>query len=137
MGQNAYTLHKQSKTKFRRHKTYANGINDLWQADLDDLSSLSNQNDSHRYLLTCIDVFSKYASVEPLKTKTGSSLTQALAKMIIDQKCHLLQTDKGTEFLNSAFQKLLKDHKIKHYTSENGDPLAAFETRNLRIRYLC
>src|SRR5271163_2706359 len=86
MGQNAYTLHKQSKIKFRRRKTYASGINDLWQADLVDLSSLSDQNDSHRYLLTCIDVFSKYARVEPLKTKTGSSLTQAFAKMIARSK---------------------------------------------------
>jgi len=75
MGQNAYTLHKQSNTKFPRRKTYAHGVNDLWQADLVDLSSLANQNDSNRYLLTCIDVFSKYARVEPLKNKTGSSLT--------------------------------------------------------------
>src|SRR5271163_2270655 len=129
MGQNAYTLHKQSKTKFRRRKTYANGINDLWQADLVDLSFLSNQNDAHRYLLTCIGVFSKYARVEPLKTKTGSSLTQAFAKMIVDQKCNLLQTDKGTKFLNCAFQKLLNDHKIKHYTSENDDIKAAVVER--------
>ena len=102
-GQNAYTLHKQSRSKFRRRKTLAHGINDLWQADLVDLSSLSNQNDSHRYLLTCIDVFSKYARVEPIKTQTGSALTQAFAKMIAEQQCNYLQTDKGTEFLNYSF----------------------------------
>src|SRR5271163_5186540 len=84
---------------------------------------------THRYLLTCIDVFSKYARVEPLKTKTGSSLTQAFAKMIVDQKCNLLQTDKGTEFLNSSFQKLLKDQNIKHHTSENDDIKAAVVER--------
>src|SRR5437870_3169280 len=67
MGQNAYTLHKQSRSKFRRRRTIAKSINELWQADLVDMSLLSNENDSNRYLLTCIDVFSKYARVEPLK----------------------------------------------------------------------
>jgi transposase InsO family protein len=129
MGQNAYTLHKQSNTKFPRRKTYAHGVNDLWQADLVDLSSLANQNDSNRYLLTCIDVFSKYARVEPLKNKTGSSLTQAFAKMIAKDKGNFLQTDKGSEFLNSSFQKLLKDRNIKHYTSENDDIKAAVVER--------
>jgi hypothetical protein len=49
--------------------------------------------------------------------------------MIVDRQCKLLQTDKGTEFLNSTFQKLLKDHNIRHYTSENDDIKAAVVER--------
>src|SRR3989442_10303620 len=129
MGQKSYTLHKQSKTIFRRRRTLAKGINDLWQADLVDLSLLSNENNSYRYLLTCIDVFSKYARVEPLKNKSGSTLTAAFTKMLAEQQCKLLQTDKGTEFLNSSFQKLLRDRNIRHYTSENDDIKAAVVER--------
>lgn len=129
MGENAYTLHKQSRTKFQRRKTFAKGINELWQADLVDLSLLCNENDSHRYLLTCIDVFSKFARVVPLKNKSGASLTAAFAKMIPIKRCKLLQTDKGSEFLNSSFQKLLKDNSIRHYTSENDDIKAAVVER--------
>ena len=129
MGQKSYTLHKQSKTRFRRRRTLAKGINDLWQADLVDLSLLSNENNSYRYLLTCIDVFSKYARVEPLKNKSGRTLTTAFAKMLAEQQCNLLQTDKGTEFLNSSFQKLLRDRNIRHYTSENDDIKAAVVER--------
>lgn len=129
MGEKSYTLHKQSRTKFRRRQTIARGINELWQADLVDLSLLSNENKSNRYLLTCIDVFSKYARVEPLKNKSGSSITSAFAKMIKDQQCELLQTDKGTEFLNASFQKLLMDRNIRHYTSENDDIKAAVVER--------
>jgi len=128
-GENAYTLHKQSKTKFRRRRTIAKGINELWQADLVDLSLLSKENDSQRYLLTCIDVFSKYARVEPLKNKSGSTLTIAFSKMIETQQCKLLQTDKGTEFLNEPFQKLLREKKIRHYTSENDDIKASVVER--------
>lgn len=129
MGTNAYTRHKQSRTKFRRRRTISKGINELWQADLADMSLLSSENNSYRYLLTCIDVFSKYARVEPLKTKSGSSLTAAFTKMIEHQQCQLLQTDKGTEFLNGSFQKLLKDHNIRHYTSENDDIKASVVER--------
>ena len=129
MGEKSYTLHKQSKTKFRRRRTVARGINELWQADLVDISLLSNDNNSFRYLLTCIDVFSKYARVEPLKNKSGSALTAAFTKMITKHQCKLLQTDKGTEFLNGSFQKLLKDHNIRHYTSENDDIKAAVVER--------
>src|SRR3989441_549230 len=129
MGQKSYTLHKQSKTKFRRRRTISKGINDLWQADLVDLSLLSNENNSYRYLLTCIDVFSIYARVEPLKNKSGSTLTAAFTKMLAEQQCKLLQTDKGTEFLNSSFQKLLRDRNIRHYTSENDDIKAAVVER--------
>jgi transposase InsO family protein len=129
MGEKSYTLHKQSKRKFRRRRTIAYGINELWQADLVDLSLLSNENDSHRYLLTCIDVFSKYARVEPLKNKSGNTLTAAFTRMIENQQCKLLQTDKGTEFLNGTFQNLLKDRNIRHYTSENDDIKAAVVER--------
>src|SRR6267154_2753358 len=128
-GGKSYTLHKYSKSKFRRRQTIAKGINELWQADLVDLTLLSNENDSQRYLLTCIDVFLKYARVEPLKNKSGSVLTAAFTKMIADHQCKLLQTDKGTEFLNGTFQKLLKDRNIRHYTSENDDIKASVVER--------
>src|SRR3989454_2894268 len=129
MGQNAYTLHKQSKTRFRRRKTYSSGIDDLWQADLVDLSSLSSYNDSYRYLLTAIDVFSRFARAIPLKNKSGNTLVKAFSSLITERKPNYLQTDKGTEFLNSAFQKLLRDNDIKFYTSENDDIKCALVER--------
>jgi hypothetical protein len=49
--------------------------------------------------------------------------------MISDRKPNYLQTDKGTEFLNSTFQKLLTDNGIKHYTSENDDVKCAVVER--------
>jgi hypothetical protein len=59
--QDTYTLHKQPRIHFRRRKTFSVGIDDLWQADLVDLTSLSRHNDGYRFILTVIDVFSKFA----------------------------------------------------------------------------
>jgi len=41
----------------------------------------------------------------------------------------MVQNDKGTEFLNSSFQSMLKRHGIKFYTSENEYPKAAVVER--------
>ena len=41
----------------------------------------------------------------------------------------MVQSDKGTEFLNSTFQSMLKRHDIKFYTSENEDIKAAVVER--------
>ena len=97
------------------------GIDDLWQADLVDLSSLSRQNDGYKFILTVIDVFSRFSWVRPLKIKTGQSLREAFASIISDRKPNYLQTDKGTEFLNSSFQSLLTSNSINFYTSQNED----------------
>ena len=74
----AYTLYKPLRHRFRRRQTFTNGIRDLWQTDLVDMQSLSNHNDGLKFLLTCIDTFSKYAWIRPLKNKYGQSVTEAL-----------------------------------------------------------
>ena len=127
--QDAYTLHKPTRVRFSRRRTYAKGINDLFQADLVDVSSISRHNDGYRYILTCIDVFTKRAWAVPLKTKSGLEVTSAFAQILADTKCNMLQTDKGTEWLNSRFQSLLQQNDIKFYTSENDDIKAAIVER--------
>ena len=123
--QDAYTLHKPIRHRFPRRRTFAKGINDLFQADLVDVSNISSHNDGYRYILTCIDVFSKRAWAIPLKTKSGTEVTSAFEKILGETKCNMLQTDKGTEWLNAKFQTLLRSHGIKFYTSENDDIKAA------------
>jgi len=95
-----------------------------------DLSSLAHHfNDGMRYLLTCIDVFSKRAWAVPIRNKSARIVAYAFEKIIADGKCNMLQSDKGTEFLNSTFQNILKRHDIKFYTSENVDLKAAVVER--------
>ena len=55
---------------------------------------------------------------------------QAFEKVLTDgYKPNMVQSDKGTEFLNSTFQSMLKQHNIKFYTSENEDMKAAVVER--------
>ena len=105
------------------------GIADLYQIDLVDVSGLSSHNDGSRYLLTCIDVFSKREWAVPVRRKTGQNAAEAFEKILADGNCNKLQSDKGTEFLNSTFQSMLRRRGIKFYTSENEDLKAAVVKR--------
>jgi len=48
VGQDAYTMHKPTCTRFPRRRTFAQGIADLFQIDLADVSNLSPHNDGYR-----------------------------------------------------------------------------------------
>ena len=128
-GEDTYTLHRPVRRRFPRRRTFAKGINDLFQADLVDVSNISQHNDGYRFILTCIDVFSKIAWAIPLKTKSATEVTAAFEKILADRRCNMLQTDKGTEWLNSKFQSMLRDSGIKFYTTENEDLKASIVER--------
>ena len=126
-----YTLHKPVRKRFRRRKVFTLGIDDLWQADLADLSSIAKHNDNYKFLLTCIDTFSKFAWAIPLKNKSTTTVAEGFEKILSSSNrrpCNL-QTDKGTEFLGTTFQKKLKDYGIKFYTSQNEDIKCAIVER--------
>ena len=103
--QDAYTLHRPIRRRFRCRKIFTNGIDDLWQADLVDMQSLSLHNDGIKYLLTCIDTFSKYAWVRPLKNKSGLCVKEEFKSILRETAPLYLQTVKGTEFKNTLFAK--------------------------------
>ena len=128
--EDTYTLHKPVRRKFQRRPTIVGGIDHQWQADLIDLQKLKKENEGHVFLLTCIDVLSKYAWVVPLKDKTGASLTKAFRQIFATGRKPLkLQTDKGTEFKNRLVQTFLRESKVEFFTTENEDIKAAIVER--------
>jgi len=79
--QDSYTLHRPRRNRFPRRKTYSKGIKDLYQIDLADVSNLSSYNDGMRYILTCIDVFTKRAWAIPVRTKSGRNVAEAFEEI--------------------------------------------------------
>ena len=78
---------------------------------------------------TCIDVFSKFVWVVPLKNKTGESLVNGFQIILDTGRSHEnLQTDKGTEFLNRNFQSFLKE-KNTHFFTTNSELKASVVER--------
>ena len=60
-------LHKPVRRRFQKRSVFANQVDDNWTADLVDMSPYSISNSGYKYLLTVINVFSKYGWIVPLK----------------------------------------------------------------------
>ena len=107
----SYTINRPAKKKFITRKVIIYNVYEQLQADLvfmdNKQGAPAKENENIKYLLTVIDVLSKYAWVIPLKDKTGKSITQAFEPIIEKIKPKLLQVDKGTEFYNTYFQEML------------------------------
>ena len=128
--QDPYTLHKPTRRRFPRRKVLVFGIDHQWQADLVDVAKLASYNSGHKYILTCIDVLSKYAWAIPLKDKTGKSLVAAFKIIFKSGRIPIrLQTDKGTEFTNRVFQAFLKNHDVHFFTTHNEETKASIVER--------
>ena len=79
----ATELHKPVIKNFPKRKVYVNGIDKIWAADLVEMQAFSRFNRGVKYLLTVIDVFSKYGWMLPLKDKTGVFVVKALKEIFI------------------------------------------------------
>jgi transposase InsO family protein len=129
-GQDTYTLYRQVNRKSKQHSaTVVGGIQQQYQADLVEMGNLSRFNGGVRYLLTCIDVFSKRAWVVPLKTKKCEDVAVAFATVLKNGIPKRLQTDRGKEFSGAPFQKLLKKHGIAWFFSLNEEVKCAVVER--------
>ena len=118
----ACILHKPARRQFTRNHTYVAGLDAQWQADLAYMQCIAMQNGGMSYLLTVIDVFSKFPRAIPVYTKNAKAITIAFDQVLITAKprqFRRLQTVKGKEFFNSDFQELMKRHKIQHFGSES------------------
>ena len=81
------------------------------------MSLYSRSNSGYKYLLSVIDVFSKYGWIVPLKTKTGKEFAMAFQGVFRSTNASpsRLWTDKGTEFYNQKVKRVLTA-KMLHST---------------------
>ena len=131
-----YTLHKPTRQNFPRNKTVVMSIDDQWQADLCDMSSRADDNNGYTFLLTVIDCFSKFGWAEPLRNKSGQEILDAFKRILKrdGRKPKRLQTDKGSEFLNSKVQRFLKEENIEFFTTNSEMKASIVERYNRSLK---
>ena len=99
-----------------------------------DVSPINNEKNGNKFILTAIDVFGKVGRADPLKNKEKGSVRDAFALMIKKVKPNKVQCDKGKEFYNSLFQKLLKENDIKMYSTDSDLKASVVERFNRTIK---
>ena len=130
--QDAYTLHHPIKRKFPRLRYNVTNVDDVWECDLLQLTSIKDYNDGFCYILVVVDVLSKYAWIEPLRDKTARNVASAFEKILDRANPRVpvyLQSDRGKEFVGSAFQNILKKNNIQFRVARNPDIKAAIVER--------
>jgi hypothetical protein len=115
----SYTRHRQGKKPRFRNPIYVYNRRELLQTDLADVQSLAPKNNNIRYLLLCIDTFSRRAWIRPLPNKSAAVVTVAMKSVLdeIGEPVKRLLSDSGTEYTAMQFQRLLKEYNIKHTRS--------------------
>ncbi|GFQ65037.1 putative uncharacterized transposon-derived protein F54H12.3 [Trichonephila clavata] len=98
------------------------------------MQKLSRYNKGYRYILTIIDVMSRYLRAFPIKDKKASTIKQVLQKVFRKVKPKNLQTDKGTESYNKIVRAMLKRYKIHHYSTKSETKCAILERAHRTLR---
>ena len=142
-GTDSYTLHKQPKFPRPRNPTFAYRKRYQFQIDLIDLGNLAEQNDSNRYLLTAIDIFTQFAFVEPLKNKMAKTFMEGFKSIMrrAKQFPSRILANKGAEIKNKLFQAYCKNNNILLLHSNNFVHAPFVERfnrtlKNLMFRYM-
>ena len=105
-------------TKFKRQRIIPLYKDETWSADLFDKSSLNKYSNNYKFILTVIDISTKYAWAIPLKNKSGLSITNSFKTILSEgpqgvsepRKPEKLWVDRGSEFYNKTFKSLLNDY---------------------------
>ena len=112
-------MHKPKRKNYPRRKIIVNHIDEIFIADLVEMQKFVKLNKGYRYLLTCIDIFSKYSWVIPLKDKKGINVKMLYKKFLFKNHQNFSWADRGTEFYNKQVQDLLNENNIKLYSTNN------------------
>ena len=89
-------IQKQETTQvFKKHKRIHNYFPivakkkyEVVQLDLVDMSNISSANENYKYLLVCIDVFSRLAYIVPMKNKQTSTIVESMDGIIKAESIH-------------------------------------------------
>ena len=127
LSQSTYQKQQPVSKQRQQKRTVVKEKNLKWQMDIIDLRLYISDNENIKYLLTIIDVFSKYAMVFPLENKKGETVSWILQILFQYQKPKILLSDNGTEFLNTNVKQVTDQYNVHHYTSYSYTPLGIIE----------
>ena len=134
--QSTYTLHKPArKSGYKTRKYLTSGIDHQWQADLVDMQMEGLDNDGYKYILVVIDIFSRYAWAEPVKTKSPKDVKPAFEKIFaMGRKPFKIQTDQGLEFESKTMKDFFTSHGIEQFSVKSQFKAAIVERLNKTLK---
>ena len=134
--QRTYTLHRSARKHYRTRRYRTTGLDRQWQSDLVEMQPWASKNDNYRYILTVVDLLSRYAFARPLLRKTPEQVIEAFQSIFQEEgrKPRFLQTDQGKEFENRPVRKFLDQHGIEQFSVKSPFKAALVERFNRTLK---
>ena len=85
------------------------------------MSDVSTVNKIFKFILVCIDIFSRFLYAIPLKDKETRTIINSMEKIFKLAKPEIINCDNGSEFISRSFKKLAENNNIKINYVEVGD----------------
>ena len=122
--QDAYTLHHPARRRIQRNRVVVGGVGHLWDTDLLSFQNLAEDNDGYKYVITAVDVLSKFAYCEKLKTKQAAEVAKAFRKILEratedGRRSFKIRSDSGGEYTSGQWKKLMREFGVDHYVTYN------------------
>ena len=93
------------------------------------MQAFSKDNNGIKYLLTVMDIFSKFDWIFPLQRKTGRKVANAISRILKERRPSKTWVDRGRELYNKDVQKL-----ALLYSTENEETSCVIEGFNRTIK---
>ena len=134
--QETYAVHRPARKNISGRKTVVSRPLIQWQLDLVDMSKYRSHNSNFTFLLTGVDVFSRFAFALPLKNKRGDTVASAIKEIFVStgQAPKYCQSDAGKEFLNANVIKVLDEYNVKLFSVHSSKKSALVERFNRTLR---
>lgn len=133
--QPTYTLHKNARKRYPTRRYVVSDIDSQWQCDLADMQQLARYNTGYKYILTVIDILSRFAWARPLKSKQGVKVAHAFASIFDEGRIpKRIQSDQGKEFENRHVGKLMQENNVEMFSVKSAYKAAMVERFNRTLK---
>ena len=108
--------------------------------DLVDMRKYKNQNKGYYWILTAVEILSRYAFTIPVYRKDTKNMTKAVGELLKQFKerfgkyPEVSQFDEGKEFYIVHVKELLKEHSVEYFSTNSDRKAAIFERFNRTLK---
>ena len=138
--QDTYLRYKPIVGKHKYRKTYVKNLADQMQLDLVDMGKYGNKNKGYRWILTAVEILSRYAFAIPVYRKNTENMTKAVGLLLESFKKRFgkypnyIQFDERKEFYNVGVRDLLKSHDVNYFSTKSDKKAAVVERFNRTLK---
>ena len=131
--QDTYTRYKPIVRKHKFQKTFVKDLAEQIQLDLVDMGKYKNKNKGYYWILTAVEILSRYAFTIPMYRKDSKNMTKAVELLLDKFKTRTLLSF-TKEFYNVAVRDLLKSHNVNYFSTKSDKKVAIVERFNRTLK---